>query len=95
MNLQDKTTTELKVLNDRVNFELSQRKSEVEVPVIKMISSDSDDSEFFDLHSIVSYKDHINDSLLKAINGKDRIFNIKLLMIPESDYNDLKKNWDI
>ena len=37
---------ELKTLQDRLNFELSQRKNEKEVPVIRIIGSDLDLEEF-------------------------------------------------
>lgn len=89
MDLKNKSTTELKVLRDKVYFELNQRTSEVEVPVIQMIGN-SDEIEFFDLGSIEQNKDYINRAFLNAISGKNRILNIKLVMIPESDYKELK-----
>jgi hypothetical protein len=94
LELKNKTTTELKVLQDKLSFELAQRKGEVEIPVLQMIGN-SNDKELFDLDSIVQQKDYINNSILKAINDKNRIFNIKLVMIPESDYADLKNNSEI
>jgi hypothetical protein len=94
LDLKTKTTTELKVLQDKLSFELAQRKCEVEIPVLRMIGN-SDDTEFFDSNSIVQQKDYISNSFLKAIKDKNRIFNIKLVMIPESDYTDLKNNSEI
>jgi hypothetical protein len=94
MDLKKKTTTELKVLQDRLSFELTQRQSEPHVPALQMITC-AGEKEWFDIDSISQSKEHIYRSLSKAISTHDNIFNITLIMLPESDYNDKKKHAEI
>lgn len=91
--LNNKTTVELKVLRDRIHMELSQRIDETEVPVIKMVADG--DTEYFDFDSLDENSDYINRAMKLAIKEKNRIFNIKLKMMPESDYKDMKHNGNI
>jgi hypothetical protein len=86
VDLVNKTTTELKMLRDKLEFELSQRENEKELPVIRVIGGEVDGDEFTienldreDIQKIII--NHIKD----ALKTKDRIFNIKLVMMAESD----------
>lgn len=91
--LKNKTTTELKVLQDKIKMELDNRVDEVEIPVIKMISHD--DTEYFDFDSIGENTQYLNEQMKLAIKDKNRIFSLKIAMIPESDYKDMKENGEI
>ena len=91
--LKNKTTTELKVLQDKIKMELDNRVDEVEIPVIKMISHD--DTEYFDFDSIGENARYLNEQMKLAIKDKNRIFSLKIAMIPESDYKDMKENGEI
>lgn len=93
MDLVNKTTTELKMLRDKLEFELSQRKDEKELPVIRIIGSEVDREEFTieNLDRDDIQKDII-DHIKYALKTKDRIFNIKLVMMAESDVSEYCKS---
>lgn len=84
MNLKDKSTTELKVMQESLNFELAQRKNEKEVPILRVFGLNQEDFTENDLSNehIMTY---ICNQIKVALKEKNRSFSIKLLMVPESD----------
>lgn len=84
MNLSYKTTTELKVIQERLIFELSQRKHEKEVPVLRIVGYEQEDITEKNLGS-VCIQQEIIEQMKQALEEKNRTFNIKLVMVPESD----------
>lgn len=86
--LKNKTTTELKILQERIELELNQRKSEKEVPILRMISEDVEDFTP-QMLAMVSEQNYILNAMKRALVEKNRIFNLKLVMVPESDFKTL------
>lgn len=84
MNLKDKSTTELKLMQESVNFELAQRKNEKEVPILRIFGLNQEDFTEQELSNehVMTY---ICNQIEVALKQKNRTFSIKLLMVPESD----------
>jgi hypothetical protein len=83
--LKNKTTSELKVMQERIQMELGQRKSEKEVPILRMIGEDVEDftPQMLDMASEQNY---ILNAMKRALVDKNRVFNLKIVMVPESDF---------
>lgn len=84
MNLKDKSTTELKAMQESLNLELSQRKNEKEVPILRVFALNQEDFTEEDLSNefVMTY---ICNQMKVALTQKNRTFSIHLLMVPESD----------
>ena len=85
MDLKNKSTTELHVIRQKLDMELSQRRAEKERPVIRVIGEHSFDYTEQHLNSAF-HQQEIIEAMKQALDEKDRAFNIKLLMVPESDF---------
>jgi len=88
MELKNKTTTELKVLKEKLEFELLSRVHEVEMPILKMVSN-GEHKFTLDMLNKDTEKTFVLNEMESALIDKDRTFNITLVMIAESDYNSL------
>ena len=88
MDIKNKSTTELKVLIESLELELSQRKGEVEIPILRMFSDEIEDFTIDNLKDKDNQEMMIQEMMVALIK-KDRTFNIKVVMLPESDYKNL------
>ena len=78
-------------MKEKVSFELSQRKHEKEVPVLRVMGHEQEEYTVEDLYNDTVMGD-ICDQMITVLLDKNRIFNIKLVMIPESDTKQTKAN---
>jgi hypothetical protein len=85
----DKSTTTLRCMRESIDFELSQRKDEPTAPIIRVCGG-----EIGDL-TAQQFADPFNQKLLleditTALRENNRIFNLKLMMVPLSDQKALE-----
>jgi len=69
MDIKNKTTAELNVLQDRIRLELAQRETEVKSPFFYVIGH-SDKNESFG--SVVQQKDCINRAFVDMLVSKNK-----------------------
>lgn len=93
MDIKNKTTTELKVMQEKIAFELSGRTEENQIPVMRMLGDG--DFEYFDHETITDNAEYIGKVMKRCIEDKRTIFNIKMILMPESDYKDKKEHGEI
>lgn len=92
-DLKNMTKTELKVLQEKINLELSQRKDEVEYPILKVVGTEDFNYLLPEHLKNDSESRMLIEAMLDALEEKNRIFNITLQMLPSSDYNSEKDRY--
>lgn len=93
MEFNDKTTTKLKVLKEKIELELMQRKSEKKLAVITYYGSSMGVHVTPEMYKSDPYwKDNITETIEDALEDMDATVSIKINIIPESDYNDINQS---
>lgn len=87
--IKDASTSELRVLQERIKMELANRVDEVEIPVLKVVTND--ESYYLDIGSFPNVMSLIEVDMIDALKNKSRIFNISSVMLPESTYKQWKQ----